>query len=211
MLSNAIFTEDNNDNHSNNHNDDNDDNDSASEDDTDDDSMNEEVNEENEEEHNDDDDDDDDDGEKSCMIRQINNYFKRIGESKSFEEQINLSEKEINPLDDWWHQSYDDDDKELNLKIFKLKSASILKDLDEKLLEKIFGHTFVILANKVINTTNKEENQIIIKDIKKNMDILYETDNFNNHITQPVDKCINLIDSAKLILRFNEKIQLAGD
>ena len=78
------------------------------------------------------------------------------------------------------------------------------------LFEKIFGHTFVTLANKVINTS-KEENQIIINDIKKNMDILYETDNFNNYIIQPVDKCISLIDSAKLILRFNETIQLTGD
>ena len=77
--------------------------------------MNKEVNEENEEEHHNDDDDDDDnddDGEndeKSCMIRQINNYFKRIGKSKSFEEEINLLKKEMNPLDDWWHQSYGDD------------------------------------------------------------------------------------------------------
>ena len=39
------------------------------------------------------------------------------------------------------------------------------------LFEKIFGHTFVTLANKVINTS-KKENQIIINDIKKNMDIL---------------------------------------
>ena len=78
------------------------------------------------------------------------------------------------------------------------------------LFEKIFGHTFVTLANKVINTS-KKENQIIINDIKKNMDILYETDNFNNHIILPVDKCISLIDSAKLILRFNETIQLHGD
>ena len=42
------------------------------------------------------------------------------------------------------------------------------------------------------------------------MDILYETDNFNNSVI-PSDKCINLIDSAKLILQFNETIQLDGD
>ena len=102
------------------------------------------------------------------MIRQTNNYFKRIDESKPFKEQISLLKKEINPLDDWWHQSYDDDDdKELNLKIFKLKSACILKDLDEKLFEEIFGHAYVALANKVINTTKKEENRIIVEDIKK--------------------------------------------
>ena len=63
--------------------------------------------------------------------------------------------------------SYYDDDKELNLKIFKLKFAYVSNDIDEKLFEEIFGHTFVTLANKLINTTNKEENRIIISDIKK--------------------------------------------
>ena len=43
------------------------------------------------------------------------------------------------------------------------------------------------------------------------MDILYETDHFNNRIIQPADKYIDLIDSAKLILRLNKTIQLAGD
>ena len=28
---------------------------------------------------------------------------------------------------------------------------------------------------------------------------------------QPEDKCIDLLDAAKIILEFNEKIQLAGD
>ena len=62
---------------------------------------------------------------------------------------------------------YYHDDKELNLKIFKLKYAYLSNDLDKKLFEEIFGHTFVTLANKLINTTSKEENQIIINDIKK--------------------------------------------
>ena len=57
------------------------------------------------------------------------------------------------------------DDKELNLKIFKLKFAYVSNDIDEKLFEQIFDHTFVTLANKLINTTNKEENQIIVNDI----------------------------------------------
>ena len=61
--------------------------------------------------------------------------------------------------------SYYDDDKELNLKFFKLKFAHISKDIDENLFKEIFGHTSVTLADKLINTTNKEENQIIVKDI----------------------------------------------
>ena len=43
------------------------------------------------------------------------------------------------------------------------------------------------------------------------MDILYETDNFNNCIIQPANNCINLIESAKLIFGFNEASQLGGD
>ena len=35
------------------------------------------------------------------------------------------------------------DDKELNLKIFKLKFAYISNDIDKKLFEKVFDHTFV--------------------------------------------------------------------
>ena len=41
----------------------------------------------------------------------------------------------------------------------------MLNNLDEQLFEKIFGHTFAALADKLINTTNKEENKIIIDDI----------------------------------------------
>ena len=63
--------------------------------------------------------------------------------------------------------SYHDDNKELNFKIFKAKITYISYGVDEKLFEEIFGHTFVTLANKLINTTNKEENKIIINNIKK--------------------------------------------
>ena len=55
-------------------------------------------------------------------------------------------------------------------------------DIDEKLFEKIFGHTLIKLADKLINTTNKEENQIIVKNIKKNKDKLYKRDEFNNFL-----------------------------
>ena len=39
--------------------------------------------------------------------------------------------------------------------------------IDEKLFKEIFGHTFETLANKLINTTNKEENEIIVNNIEK--------------------------------------------
>ena len=55
---------------------------------------------------------DDDDYE----IKQINDYFKMIDESISFEDQINLL-KIMDDINRYWHMSYYDDDKDLNLKI----------------------------------------------------------------------------------------------
>ena len=40
-------------------------------------------------------------------------------------------------------------------------------DIDEKLLQQIFDHTLIKLADKLINKTDKEENQIIVKNIEK--------------------------------------------
>ena len=62
---------------------------------------------------------------------------------------------------------YDHDDKKLNLRFFKAKVPYLLNDVDEQLFKTIFGHTFVPLADKLINTRSKEENQILIDDIKK--------------------------------------------
>ena len=69
--------------------------------------------------------------------------------------------------------------KELNYKIFKAKAAYLLNDLDEQLFEKIFGYTFAALVDKLINTTDKEENQIIIDDIEKNRDKIFEQDEYS--------------------------------
>ena len=46
--------------------------------------------------------------------------------------------------------------------------------IDKKVFKQIFGHTFETLANKLINTTNKEENQIIVNNIKENKEKLYK-------------------------------------
>ena len=73
------------------------------------------------------------------------------------------------------------------------------------------GHTFETFANKLIITTNKEENQIIVNNIKKNKDKLNEqdeTDPFYDYVIQPSDRRIDLIDAVNLILDFNETIQL---
>ena len=164
-------------------------------------SQSEDNNNDNENENEDDDD---------YEIKKINDYFKMIDESISFEDQINLL-KIMDDINRYWHMSYYDDDKDLNLKIFKLKCAFLSNDLDEMLFVEIFGHAFATLIDKLINTTNKEENRIIVEDIKKNMDKLYEHDGFHNYIIQSSSKRRDLIDDAKTILKFNETIQLAGD
>ena len=53
-------------------------------------------------------------------------------------------------------------------------------EIDEKLFEQIFGHKLLKLADKLINTTNKEENQIIVKNIEKNKDKLFEMVDYSN-------------------------------
>ena len=71
-------------------------------------------------------------------------------------------------------------------------------EIDKKLFKQIFGHTLIKLANKIINTKNKEEYQIIVKNIKENIDKLFEMDN----------EWVDLCDAANLILDFRETIQL---
>ena len=81
-------------------------------------------------------------------------------------------------------------------------------EIDEKLFETIFGHTLIKLADKLIKTSNKEENQIIVKNINKHNNKLFERDDFNDWVIQPNSQCIDLLDTIKLFLNFNETIQL---
>ena len=140
---------------------------------------------------------------KNKIIKEKNDYLdKIIDKSKSFEEQI----KSLNKSEDLkWYWSYKDyDDKELKSKYFKIKLADMSNEIDEKLFEQIFGHTLIKLADKLINTTNKEENQIIVKNINKNKDKLFKVDEFGDWVIQANDQHINLLDTIKLILNFNE-------
>ena len=75
-----------------------------------------------------------------------------------------------------------------------MKLPDLSNEIDEKLFERIFGHTLIKLSDKLISTANKEENQIIVSSINKNIDKLYGMD--------------NLYDAINLILDFNETIQL---
>ena len=79
-------------------------------------------------------------------------------------------------------------------------------EIEENLFEKIFDHKFETLANKLINTTNKEENQIIVKNILKNIDKRIEMDEFYGFLIQPSNQRINLRNTIDLILDFNEEL-----
>ena len=101
------------------------------------------------------------------IIKQLNDSLDEIiDKSKSFEEQIKSIRKVENLNEHYYMEGYGD--KELEFKIFKIKLAHLSNEIDEKLFEQIFGHTLIKLADKLINTTNKEENQIIVNNINKN-------------------------------------------
>ena len=122
---------------------------------------------------------------KSKIIKDLNdNLDKIIDKSKLFEEQIE-SLKKLEDLKGYWPYK-DFGDKELKSKYFKIKLADMSNEIDKKLFEQIFGHTLIKLADKLINTTNKEENQIIVKNIEKNKDKLFEMKDYSNEwVIQP--------------------------
>ena len=84
-------------------------------------------------------------------------------------------------------------------------------EIDEKLFKQISGHTLIKLADKLINTTDKEENQIIVENIEKNKDKLFKEDKFYHFVIQPSDRRINLINSIKLILNFNKEFNYENE
>ena len=98
--------------------------------------------------------------------------MKWLTNPKSFEEQIKSLKKREDLKEYWAYNDYDD--KELKSKYFKIELADMSNEIDKKLFEQIFGHTLIKLADKLINTTNKEENQIIVKNIEKNKEKLLE-------------------------------------
>ena len=106
---------------------------------------------------------------KNEIIKGLNdNLDEIIDKSKSFEDQIE-SLKKLEDLKEYLFMK-DFDDKELKFKYFKIQLADMSNEIDEKLFEQIFGHKLMKLADKLINTINKEEN--ILKKIKINFIIL---------------------------------------
>ena len=141
------------------------------------------------------------------IIKQLNNYFKSIDETKSFKEQREIF-KTKDFLVEYWHFGYHHGNKELNFKIFKAKAVHILNDVDEQLFEKIFGHKFATLKDKLINTIGGEENKIIIEDIKRNKDNIYKQNECSKFVIEPTYKRGDLLDAIKIILKFNEVLSL---
>ena len=103
---------------------------------------------------------------------------------------------------------YYEDNMEINLRLFKLKFAHIFNDIDDNLFKEIFGFTSVKLADKLLNTTSKEENQMLINDIEINRDKIFEQDEFNKFVIKQAHKRGDLLDTVRVILRFNEVLSL---
>ena len=147
-----------------------------------------------------------DQNKKNEIIKGLNNNLDEIiDKSKLFEDQIK-SIKKLKGLEGYYPYK-DFGDKELKSKYFKIKLADMSNEIHEKLFEQISGHKLIKLADKLINKTNKEENQIIVKKIEKNKDKLFKEDEFRNFVIQAQQRS-DLKYTIGLILDFNETIQL---
>ena len=148
--------------------------------------------------------DDDKTIDQNKIIKEKNDHLDEIiDKSKSFEDQIE-SLKKVENLDDYYYDD-DFDNKELKYKYFKIKLAHLSNEIDKKLFEQIFGHTLIKLTDKLINTTSKEENQIIINNNNKNKDKLFKEDEFNDFLIQAQQR-FNLKYTNDLILDFNKEL-----
>ena len=146
---------------------------------------------------------------KNKIIKGKNDILDEIiDKSKSFEEQIK-SIRKVGNLNEYYFIN-DYGDKELEFKIFKLKLAYLSNIIDKKIFKQIFVHAFETLENKLINTRNKEESQIIVNNISKNKKKSEkdETSAFYGYVIQASDRRNNLIEVINVILDFNETIQL---
>ena len=90
--------------------------------------------------------------------------------------------------------------------MFKLKFAHIFNNVDDNFFTETFGLSSVKLVSKLINTTSKEENQMLIDLIETNKDKIYEQE-YNKYVIQPSHKRGDLLDTVKVVQQFNETIQ----
>ena len=80
---------------------------------------------------------------------------------------------------------YYENNKETNLRLFKLKFAHIFNDIDDNLFK---------------------ENQMLVNDIEINRDKIFEQDEFNKFVIKQA--CSDLLDTVRVILKFNEVLSL---
>ena len=97
--------------------------------------------------------------------------------------------------------------KERNLRIFKSKFPHVFNDVDDSLFKEIFGFESIELADKLINETSREDNQMLIDHIEIKRDTVFEQDKYSKPVIQPPHKRDNLRDIVKVILEFNKTIQ----
>ena len=137
-------------------------------------------------------------------IKSLNDSLDEIiNNSESFEDQIE-SLKKLEGLKEYCFME-DFDDKKLKLKIHL---TDMPNKIDEKLFENVFGHNLIKIVDELINTTNKEKNEIIVDNICKNQNRLFEMDDSNDWMIQPSSQHIKLLYGIDLILNFNKTIQL---
>ena len=137
-------------------------------------------------------------------IKSLNDSLDEIiNKSKSFEDQIE-SLKKLERLKEYCFME-DFYDKKLKLKIHL---ADMPNKIDEKLFENIFVYNLIKIVDELINTTNKEKNEIIVDNICKNKNRLSEMDDSNDWMIQPSSQHIKLLYGIDLILNFNQTIQL---
>ena len=101
---------------------------------------------------------------------------------------------------------YYEDNKERNLRLFKLKLAHIFNDVDDYLFKEIFSFTSVELASKLINVTSKKDDLMIIDHIEIKRDKIFEQV-YGQHVIQPPHKRTDLLYTVKVRLDFNKTIQ----
>ena len=109
-------------------------------------------------------------------------------------------------LGNFWHMHYHQDNKDRNLRLFKLKQARIFDDVDDNLFKEKFDFTSEELASKLINVTSKKDNQMIIDHIEiKRVKIFEQV--YGQYVIQPPQKRTDLLDTVKVFLDFNKTIQ----
>ena len=75
------------------------------------------------------------------------------------------------------------------------------------MINKVYNCDFIVLVKKLINTVDKkEENQIIIDDIKNNRSLFFKECKFDKDV---IKHSVDLDDAVKIILEIN-KVLISG-